>query len=68
MTASSPTWWGRLVLTPHRENPPRRQCASCAGGGDLNGLTCRECQGRGYFDAGHPQHAETKTSEQTSIH
>jgi hypothetical protein len=50
-----PAWWGKFAMQPHRENPPRTQCNGCAGGGDLNGLTCRECGGRGYFDAAHPQ-------------
>lgn len=52
-TSVKPVFWGRLALTPHRENTPRTQCTGCAGGGDLNGLTCRECGGRGYFDAQH---------------
>jgi len=50
-----PVFLSRWVLTPHRENPPRTQCIGCAGGGDLNGLTCRECSGRGWFDAAHPR-------------
>jgi hypothetical protein len=55
MTSSTrPTRWGRLVLTPHRENPPRTQCRDCMGGGQINDLTCRACGGRGYFDAAHP--------------
>jgi hypothetical protein len=49
-----PVFLSKWVLSPHRENPPRRQCIGCAGGGDLNGLTCRECDGRGYHDSQHP--------------
>jgi hypothetical protein len=63
MTASTrPTWWGSLVLTPHRENPPRTQCRSCAGGGEINGVPCRDCGQRGYFDAQHPPR-NSNTSE-----
>ena len=64
MAASTkPTWWGRLILTPHRENPPRTQCRDCAGGGEINGIPCRSCGQRGYFDAAHPDRSSTRTSE-----
>jgi hypothetical protein len=61
--AASPIIWGKLALTPHRENPPRTQCRDCAGGGEINDLQCRACRGRGYFDAQHPPHDRTTTSE-----
>jgi hypothetical protein len=57
-----PIIWGKLALTPHRENPPRTQCRGCAGGGEINGLTCRDCAGRGWSDAAHPPRGSTRTS------
>ena len=48
---SKPTFWGKLALSPHRENTPRTQCTPCAGGGEINGVRCSDCSGRGYFDA-----------------
>ena len=60
----NPIVWGKVVLTPHRENAPRRQCTGgCAGGGEINGVQCRECRGLGYFDAQHPPRSSTRTSE-----
>ena len=58
----NPVVWGKLILTPHRENPPRTQCRACAGGGSINDVWCRECQGLGYHDAGQPPRS-TKTSD-----
>lgn len=49
-----PLFWGRFALVPHREPGPRQQCRDCAGGGEINGLTCRGCNGRGWHDASHP--------------
>jgi hypothetical protein len=46
-----PVIWGKLALTPHRENPPRTQCRDCAGGGEINGVSCRSCRGRGWHAA-----------------
>ena len=63
MPGSKPVFWGKLMLTPHRDPEPRRACVSCAGGGDLNGLTCRPCGGRGWFDAAHPERSSSKTAE-----
>jgi hypothetical protein len=66
MKPAKPTFWGSLILTPHREPSPRRQCnGGCAGGGEINGIQCRECRGLGYFDAANPPRskASTRTSE-----
>jgi hypothetical protein len=57
-----PVFLSRIVLTPHRENPPRTQCRDCMGGGEINDIRCRDCGGRGYFDATHPPRS-SKTSE-----
>lgn len=62
-SGSRPVFWGKFTLQPHRENPPRTQCRACAGGGDLNGLVCRECGGRGYHDA-----SSTSTSEGNDVY
>lgn len=50
---SAPTWWGRFVMLAHRENTPRTQCRGCAGGGEINGVRCSSCSGRGWFDRDH---------------
>lgn len=52
---AAPVWWGRFVMLPHRKPAPRRQCSSCAGGGEINGVPCRDCSQRGYHDAGGEQ-------------
>lgn len=57
MTSRSvkPVFFSKWFTTPHRENPPRQQCRPCMGGGEINGLDCAECGGRGWFDAQRPQ-------------
>jgi DnaJ-class molecular chaperone len=50
-----PVFLSKWMLSPHRENAPRSQCQGCQGGGQINGLDCRDCSGRGWFDAEHPQ-------------
>lgn len=57
-----PTFLSRFVLQPHRENPPRRQCAGCAGGGEINGVWCRECRGRGWHDT-HPPGSAARAAD-----
>ena len=57
MTAApvAPSWpFGRWFRIPPRKVVPRTQCPGCAGGGDLNGLECHACDGRGWFDADNP--------------
>jgi hypothetical protein len=58
-----PIFLSRFVLTPHRENPPRTQCRACAGGGDINGVWCRDCSGRGWHDATKPPPSSTRTTD-----
>jgi hypothetical protein len=48
-------FFSRWYTTPHRESPPREVCVPCAGGGEINGLTCTECGGIGYFDQHNPK-------------
>ena len=58
MTSRSvaPVFFSKWYTTPHRENAPRTQCTGgCAGGGEINGIQCRDCGGLGYHDAQHPK-------------
>jgi hypothetical protein len=48
-------FFSRWYTTPHREPPPREQCIPCAGGGEINGLPCYDCDGRGWFDEHNPK-------------
>jgi hypothetical protein len=51
-----PSWpFGKTVAVPHRENAPREQCIPCAGGGEINGVPCYDCDGRGWFDQHNPK-------------
>jgi hypothetical protein len=53
--ASAPSWpFGKLAIVPHQEPGRREQCRDCAGGGEINGLECCPCDGRGWFDADNP--------------
>jgi hypothetical protein len=54
MPGRRPLFLSRITLQPHREPAPRTQCRGCAGGGDLNGIECPHCDGRGWFDAANP--------------
>ena len=67
-TGTRPTWWGKFMLQPHREPPARRQCGSCAGGGEINGIRpCRDCGGRGYFEQ-NPQRGNSRTGEDSNAY
>jgi hypothetical protein len=59
--SSGPAWpLGKIAIVPHRENAPRTQCCSCAGGGEINGLECLDCDGRGWHDEHNPVPAERR--------
>lgn len=49
-----PVVWGKFALVPHREPAPRAACLDCRGGGEVNGLPCHGCGGRGWHDGAHP--------------
>jgi DnaJ-class molecular chaperone len=51
---------GKVAIIPHRENAPRTQCRGCAGGGDINGIFCGDCDGRGWHDEHNPAPAERR--------
>jgi hypothetical protein len=51
---------GKVAIIPHRENAPRTQCTACAGGGEINGLECPDCDRRGYFDEHNPAPPERR--------
>lgn len=59
--SSDPAWpLGKVALVPHRENAPRTQCGGCAGGGEINGIFCGDCDGRGWHAEHNPPPAERR--------
>jgi hypothetical protein len=54
MTGLRALFLSRITLQPHREPLHRTQCIGCAGGGHINGVECRFCDQRGWFDAANP--------------
>lgn len=55
--SSTATWWGRFVMTLHREPPQRTMCRDCLGSPDgrLNDVPCRGGCDHGWFHAQHPR-------------
>lgn len=63
----SPSWpFGRAALVPHVTRQ-RTQCGMCMGGGEINGLPCYDCDGRGWFDEHNPP-PEQEANDDRSVH